>query len=70
MRSYFFGCSRGGSQALMEAQRHPEDFEGIVAMAPAYNWTHELGGRWIRIAQLMYPNPNQIANSLSSGRRR
>jgi len=60
-RSYFAGCSRGGSQALMEAQRYPEDFEGIVAAAPAYNWTHELGARWIRNAQRMYPDPTQIA---------
>jgi hypothetical protein len=59
-RSYFVGCSRGGGQALMEAQRYPEDFEGIVAMAPAFNWTHELGARWIRNAQLMYPDPTQI----------
>ena len=59
-RSYFIGCSRGGGQALMEAQRYPEDFEGIVAMSPAYNWTHEMGARWIRIAQRMYPDPSQI----------
>ena len=59
-RSYFAGCSRGGGQALMEAQRYPEDFEGIVAAAPAYNWTHELGARWIRNAQRMYPDPTQI----------
>lgn len=45
----------------MEAQRYPDDFEGIVAMSPAYNWTHELGARWIRNAQLMYPDPTQIA---------
>jgi len=59
-RSYFGGCSRGGSQGLMEAQRYPEDFDGIVAASPAYNWTHELGARWIRIAQLMYPDPTRI----------
>ena len=59
-RNYFAGCSRGGGQALMEAQRYPDDFEGIVAMAPAFNWTHELGARWIRTAQLMYPDPTQI----------
>ena len=52
-RSYFAGCSRGGGQALMEAQRYPEDFDGIFAGAPAYNWTHELGGRWLRNAHLM-----------------
>ena len=59
-RNFFAGCSRGGGQALMEAQRYPHDFEGIVAMAPAFNWTHELGARWIRNAQLMYPDPTQI----------
>ena len=59
-RNYFVGCSRGGGQALMEAQRYPQDFEGIVAMSPAYNWTHELGARWLRNAQFMYPDPTQI----------
>jgi hypothetical protein len=41
-RSYFSSCSNGGRQALMEAQRFPEDYDGIIAGAPANFWTHLL----------------------------
>ena len=41
-RSYFNGCSDGGREALMEAQRYPDDFDGIIAGSPANFWTHLL----------------------------
>jgi hypothetical protein len=40
--SYFAGCSNGGRQALMEAQRFPADYDGLIAGAPANFWTHLL----------------------------
>jgi len=45
--AYFAGCSTGGQQSLMEAQRFPEDYNGILAGAPAYDRSHlHMSGSW------------------------
>lgn len=43
-RSYFIGCSSGGYEGLMSAQRFPADYDGIVAGMPANNWTRLMAG--------------------------
>jgi len=58
--SYFIGCSRGGGQAMMESQRFPDDFDGIVAGAPAYNWTG-LAAQTVQTQQAMYPDPADLS---------
>ncbi len=62
-RSYFDSCSDGGREALMEAQRFPEDFDGILAGAPANFWTHLLTAG-IDINQTMLKDPAGYISSI------
>jgi len=43
-RSYFDGCSNGGRQALQEAARYPDDYDGIIAGAPVLDETGLMTG--------------------------
>jgi len=62
-RSYFDSCSDGGREALMEAQRFPQDFDGILAGAPANNWTRMLAGG-LQVTRSAYKNPASYISNL------
>jgi feruloyl esterase len=63
--AYFSGCSDGGREALMEAERYPEDFDGIIAGAPANHWTHHFTGfAWNEVALNATPESKITAEQL------
>jgi hypothetical protein len=62
-KSYFVGCSDGGREALMMAQRFPRYFDGIVAGAPAYAMSRLFTSGAVRSAQL-----NLVEGHLSSAK--
>jgi pimeloyl-ACP methyl ester carboxylesterase len=62
-RSYFAGCSTGGREGMLASARFPEQFDGIVAGAPAMRTGHSnLGLAWANVAF------NEIAPKDESGK--
>ena len=64
-KSYFDSCSDGGREALMEAQRFPEDYDGILAGAPANAWTRMLSGG-LATEQVTMSDPRAYISSMES----
>jgi hypothetical protein len=61
-KAYFDSCSDGGREALMEAERFPQDYDGILAGAPANAWSHMLAAA-VDVARQTNGNPQAYISS-------
>ncbi|KAF5374438.1 hypothetical protein D9615_009044 [Tricholomella constricta] len=64
-KSYYLGCSTGGRQGTQAALRFPEDFDGILAGAPATDFNHLLGWEAMLGRYIGAPNPTTSPSFIS-----
>ena len=55
-RSYYQGCSTGGRQGLLEAERYPEDFDGFIAGDPVAGFAHQAPSNTVAEFAFLHPS--------------
>ena len=65
-KSYYLGCSTGGRQGTYAALHYPEDFDGILAGAPATDWSHLMGWEGFLSLNTGAPDGNTSAKFIPS----
>lgn len=55
-KSYWLGCSQGGGKGMMQSQRYPENFDGIVAGSPVFDWVgSQYAPAWVAVKGMRDP---------------
>ncbi|WP_084150746.1 tannase/feruloyl esterase family alpha/beta hydrolase [Azohydromonas australica] len=56
-KSYWLGCSQGGGKGMMQSQRYPENFDGIVAGSPVFDWVgSQFAPAWVAVKGMRDPS--------------